>query len=399
MNKKTRSEPTEKVRGQAGFQGWRLRRYSAYIGLDVHKDTIAVSTADGTLSSDPQYLGEIPNEPKSVRALLKRLEDTRPGSLLFCYEAGPCGYVLYRQLTGEGHDCVVVAPSLVPRKPGERIKNDRRDSRKLAEMLRARTLTAVWVPDEHQEAMRSLVRAREDMKNQQRRARQQLNAFVLRCGHSWPSGKSRWTQSHYNWLEELKCSHPLEHVVLQEYIDAVREAGERVSEVSKQIELARQGWSLGKVVEALVALRGVDRLSATILLAELGDISRFEDAKQLFSYLGLVPSEYSSGEKRNQGKITRAGNSHARRILVECAWSYRFPPRVTGHIRRKSKDAPDYAQQIAWRAQKRLCGRYMKMVLAGKNAKVITVAIARELAGFIWDIVCHEMGAINKEAA
>jgi len=237
------------------------------------------------------------------------------------------------------------------------------------------------------------------MKNQQRRARQQLNAFVLRCGHSWPSGKSRWTQSHYNWLEELKCSHPLEHVVLQEYIDAVREAGERVSEVSKQIELARQGWSLGKVVEALVALRGVDRLSATILLAELGDISRFEDAKQLFSYLGLVPSEYSSGEKRNQGKITRAGNSHARRILVECAWSYRFPPRVTGHIRRKSKDAPDYAQQIAWRAQKRLCGRYMKMVLAGKNAKVITVAIARELAGFIWDIVCHEMGAINKEAA
>ena len=152
-------------------------------------------------------------------------------------------------------------------------------------------------------------------------------------------------------------------------------------------------------MEALVALRGVDRLSATILLAELGDISRFEDAKQLFSYLGLVPSEYSSGGKRNQGKITRAGNSHARRILVECAWSYRFPPRVTGHIRRKSKDAPDYAQQIAWRAQKRLCGRYMKMVLAGKNAKVITVAIARELAGFIWDIVRHEMGAISQEAA
>ena len=400
MKKNTKTTgPVDKARDKEDAQAWTRRRYAAYIGLDVHKDTIAVSVADGVLSCEPQYLGEIPNRPKSVCSLLRRLEEMFSGEFLFCYEAGPCGYALYRQLIETRHDCIVVAPSLIPRKPGERVKNDRRDSRKLAQALRSGILTSVWVPDEHQEAMRNLVRVRADMKRQEQTARQQLNAFVLRGGHNWPSGKSRWTQTYFNWLEDLKFPHRLDYVVLGEYVNAAREASERVSEVSGQIELARADWSLGGVVEALVALRGVDRLSATVLMAELGDISRFDEAQQLFSYLGLVPSEYSSGNKRRQGGITRSGNGHARRVLIECAWSYRYPARKTSHLRRKSKDAPEYAREISWKAQKRLCGRYAKMVRDGKDTKVVIVAIARELAGFVWDITRREMGVVDKEAA
>ncbi len=321
----------------------------------------------------------------------------------FCYEAGPCGYVIYRRLIDLGHDCVVVAPSLIPRKPGEKVKTDRRDSKKLAYTLRSGLLTPVWVPDEHQEAMRDIVRLRDDIKCQRQVARQQLNAFVLRHGHHWPSKKSRWTQAHFNWLEGLKfpCRLPcrLDYVVLTKYVDAVKDAGKRMSEVSKQIELAREQWSLGGVVNALVALRGVDKLSATVLMAELGDISRFDKASQLFSYLGLVSSEHSSGDRKRQGGITCSGNKNARRMLIECAWSYRFPARKTKHIRLKSKDAPEWAQKISWKAQERLCGRYAKMIRDGKNHNVVIVAIARELAGFIWDIVRREMGAVSKEAA
>ena len=315
--------------------------------------------------------------------------------MLFCYEAGPCGYVLYRQLINAGHDCIVAAPSPVPRKPGEKIKNDRRDSLKLAEMLCAGTLTAVWVPDEEQEAMRDLVRVRQDMLGQRRKARQQLGAYVLRCGHTWPGGKEKWTQRYYNWLESLKFPHQFSHVVPGEYVNAVKEAEGRVEEISKQIELAGERWSLSAVVAALVSLRGIDRLSATILMAELGDISRFENPGQLFSFPGLVPTEHSSGGKRSQGGITRSGNRHARRIMVECAWSYRFPAGNTAYLRRKACDAPEYAREVAWRARKRLCGRYHKMSMDGKNTKVIIVAIARELPGFIRDIARKEMRAIN----
>ena len=400
MKKNTKTtEPVDKARDQEDAQAWAQRRYAAYIGLDVHKDTIAVSVADGALSCEPQYLGEIPNRPKSVCSLVERLEEMFSGEFLFCYEAGPCGYALYRQLIETRHDCIVVAPSLIPRKPGERVKNDRRDSIKLAHALRSGILTSVWVPGERQEAMRNLVRVRADMKRQQQTARQQLNAFVLRSGHNWPGNKSRWTQSYFRWLEDLKFPDRLDYIVLGEYVNAAREAEVRVSEISGQIELARAHWSLNGVIEALVALRGIDRLSATVLMAELGDISRFDEPQQLFSYLGLVPSEYASGGKRRQGGITRSGNGHARRTLVECAWSYRFPARKTRHMRCKSKDAPQWAQEISWKAQKRLCGRYAKMAGNGKDTRVIIVAIARELAGFVWDIVRREMGRVDKEAA
>lgn len=365
--------------------------YGAYIGLDVHKDSIAVAVA-APGRDEPAYRGEIANEPRKLQKWLARLSAEFEGLLLlFCYEAGPCGYGLYRQLMAAGHDCQVVAPSLIPKKAGERVKTDRRDALKLARLLRSGDLTAVWVPDKDQEAMRDLTRARDDMKSQERKARQQLNAFVLRQGHHWPSGKKRWTKTHFNWLESIVFEQPWLQIVLQEYVDAVKAATQRVDDLTDQLMRALSGWSLAPVVESLVALRGIDKLAATVLLAELGDISRFESPKQLMAYLGLVPSEHSTGSRRRQGGITLTGNGHARRMLVECAWSYRFPARQTMHLKRKAETASPEAKAIAWRAQKRLCGRYRQLTQAGKNVKLVCVAIARELVGFIWDIVRHAM--------
>lgn len=366
-------------------------QYGLYVGLDVHKDTIAVALA-WPGRGEPAYRGEVANKPKTVAKLLARLSEEAGGVVMaFCYEAGPCGYSLYRQITEAGHDCQVVAPSQIPRKPGERIKTDRRDALKLARLLRSGDLTPVWVPDQEQEAMRDLTRARDDMKAQERKARQQLNAFVLRQGCHWPANKSRWTQAHYNWLESLKLEHPWQQLVLQEYVDAVKAATRRVDDLTAQLMQNLSQWSLAPIVHSLVALRGVDKVAAMVLLAELGDISRFESPRQLMAFLGLVPGEHSSGSRRRQGSLTLTGNGHARRILVESAWSYRFPARQTMHLKRKAAQASEPAKAIAWRAQKRLCGRYRTLTQAGKNTKLACVAIARELVGFIWDIVRQEM--------
>ncbi len=375
-----------------------VRDYPAYIGLDVHKETIVVGVAEPGWG-EPMDRGKIANKPKAVAKLVDRLSREYGGELLlFCYEAGPCGYGLYRQLVGLGHDCQVVAPSQIPRKPGERIKTDRREARKLARLLRSGDLTSVWVPDEEQEAMRDLTRARDDLKAQERKARQQLNAYVLRHGHAWPANKTRWTKTHYNWLETRRFPHDWQQVVLQEYIDAVRAASRRVAEITAQMERVLPQWSLAPVVDSLVALRGIDKLAAMVLLAELGDISRFDSPKQLMAYLGLVPSEHSSGPRRRQGGITLTGNRHARRMLVESAWSYRFPARRTAHLKRKAVHASNEAKAIAWKAQKRLCGRYRTLIQAGKNAQLVCVAIARELVGFVWDIVRHEMPKLRQAA-
>jgi transposase len=365
--------------------------HSAYVGLDVHKETIAIAVAEPE-RQEPVYEGEIANMPKRVERKIQQLSERYGGGLLqFVYEAGPCGYGLYRQLLASGHDVQVVAPSRIPKAAGERIKTDRRDALKLARLARSGDLAPVWVPDTEQEAMRDLTRARDDMKAQERKARQQLNAFVLRHGHHWPKGCTRWTQTHYNWLESLRFEHDWQQVVLQEYIDAVRAATQRVNDLSVQMERALPQWSLAPVVEALVALRGIYKLAAMVLMAELGDISRFDSPRQLMGFLGQVPSEHSSGSRRRQGAITLTGNSHARRMLVESAWSYRFPARQTMHLKRKAADAPEDARAIAWKAQKRLCGRYRDLTRAGKNTKLVCVAVARELTGFIWDIVCRVM--------
>ncbi|WP_308367910.1 MULTISPECIES: IS110 family transposase [unclassified Microbulbifer] len=325
-----------------------------YVGLDVHKNSIAVAVArEGR--DNPEYLGEIAHDSTSIRKLLKRLSPN--GEVLnVCYEAGPTGYGLYRELTNRGHECDVVAPSLIPRKPGERLKTDRRDAQMLARLHRAGELTPVWVPDQEQEAIRDLTRAREDMKAIELKSRQRLGAFLLRHGKVY-QGKSRWTQAHWRWLEEVKFDSPVQQIVLQEYVDAVSAAQQRVEDLEKVMREALQGWTLQPVAEGLMALRGVDVVTAMTILAELGDITRFDSPRELMAYLGVVPSEHSSGESRRQGGITRTGNGHVRRVLVESAHSYRYPARKTRCIQRRAEKTSDRVQAIAWESQKRLCGR------------------------------------------
>ncbi|MDZ7802803.1 IS110 family transposase [Thiohalophilus sp.] len=367
-----------------------------YVGLDVHKATIAVAVArEGR--GEPEYHGEIENSCAAVAKLINRLSPDGE-ALRFCYEAGPCGYGLYRQLIGLGHACEVVAPSLIPRKSGERMKTDRRDALMLARLHRSGELTAVWVPDEEQEAMRDLSRAREDMKSLELKARQRLGAFLLRHGKRYP-GKSRWTQAHWRWLEGVKFEQVLQQLVLQEYIDSVRSAQRRVAQLEAQMRDHLGIWSLGVVAEALMALRGVSLVTAVTTLAELGDITRFDSPRELMGYLGLVPSEHSSGPSRRQGGITRTGNGHVRRVLVEAAWNYRFAARKTHCIERRAEKTSPQVQAIAWQAQKRLCGRYRTLMQAGKDKKQVTTAVARELAGFIWAIVCEVQGKAHGSKA
>ena len=367
-----------------------MNECSAYVGLDVHKDTIAVAVAlPGR--GEPVYRGEVKNQRKSVLRLIRALSPAGE-AVSFCYEAGSCGYGVYREIIETGHRCDVVAPSLIPRKAGERVKTDRRDALTLARLHRAGELRAVWVPDEEQEAMRDLTRAREDIKAIELKARQRLGAFLLRHARVYRGGKSRWTQRHFRWLEEQRFDHPVQQVVFQEYVDTVLEAQRRVAGLEEQMRAGLQGWSLRPVAEALMALRGVDVVTAMTVLAELGDLTRFASPRELMSFLGLVPSEHSSGGRRRRGGITKTGNGHVRRVLVEAAWSYRFPARKTAHLRRKAQAAPPAVQAIAWAAQKRLCARYWHLHHAGKAKCQVTTAVARELVGFIWAVACEVMG-------
>lgn len=367
-----------------------MLQFSAYIGLDVHKETISVAVAlPGR--EQPQYRGEIKSGRTSLMRLIRRLSPN--GEILsFCYEAGPCGYGLYREIVETGHHCEVVAPSLIPRKPGERVKTDRRDAVMLARQHRSGELTAVWVPGLEQEAMRDLTRAREDMKAIELKARQRLGAFLLRHGRVYREGRKRWTLRYFRWLETLTFEHPAQQVVFQEYIDTVKQTQARVKGLEEQMREALPGWSLCPVVEALRALRGVEMITAMTILAELGDLTRFDSPRQLMSFLGLVPSEHSSGLTRRQGGITKTGNGHVRRVLIEAAWSYRFVARKTAHLRRKAGEAPARVQAMAWAAQKRLCGRYRHLYQAGKPQPQVCTAIARELVGFIWAIACEVHG-------
>jgi transposase len=357
--------------------------FSKYVGLDVHKETIAVSVAEAR-GGEVRYLGEIGNTPQALTKLVRQL-GKHGESLSFCYEAGPCGYGVYRQLLELKQACMVVAPSLIPRKSGERVKTDRRDSLSLARLLRAGELTAVWVPDAEHEALRDLVRAREDMKHLQRQAKQRLLAFLLRHGKRY-DGKSNWTLTHYRWLETLKFAQPVQQVVFQEYVDAVLAGSKRVRGLERMIEQAAQASATWPVIEALMALRGVNLLTAVTIVAEIGDLTRFANAPQLMAYLGLVPSEHSSGSSVRRGGITKAGNSHVRRVLIEAAWTYRHAARKTAPLQRRAERTSQAVQDIAWAAQKRLCGRYRALDAKGKLQVQVCTAVARELAGFIWAV-------------
>ena len=310
----------------------------------------------------------------------------RPGRRLsFCYEAGPCGYGLHRLLTGLGHDCAVIAPSLIPVKAGDRVKTDRRDALMLAKLHRAGELTAVWVPDVAHEAMRDLVRARTTAVRVLGKARQHLGGFLLRHARIF-AGQRAWTLAYRRWLTTVRFDHPAQQIVLQDYIHAVEDAEKRIAGLVQQIEQLLEAWSMAPVVKAIQAMRGVAFINAVTLVAEIGDFTRFANPRQLMAYVGLVPSEHSSGGNVRRGGVTKAGNGQARRALIEGAWTYRMQARISRKLHDRIEPLPQEIRDIAWKAQLRLCTRYRRLAATGKPTVVVTTAIAREMIGFIWAI-------------
>jgi transposase len=350
-----------------------------FVGLDVHKDSIVIAVAEQ--GRERAYVhSEILNDWGILRRTLRRLAAKH--SLRCCYEAGPCGYGMYRKMKEAKIDCVVVAPSLVPVQSGNRVKTDRRDAKRLAHFLRSGDLTEVFVPDEEAEALRDLERAREDAKNAERVARGQLGKFLLRHGRRWQG--SNWTQKHLNWIRCQKFDHQAQQRVLSDYLKAVEDASEREKQLTKDLAELVKGTKLYPLIRALQSFRGVRLITAVTIAAELVDLQRFGSPRQLMAFLGLVPAEHSSGESKHRGRITRAGNGHVRRILVEAAWSYHYQPKMSKAIRQRNQGIAPGVQRLAWKAQKRLHQRLYHLLHKGKSPQKAITAVAREFAGFIW---------------
>jgi transposase len=355
-----------------------------FVGIDVAKARNAIAVADGERGGEVRFLGEVDASTESMRRLINRIA-AKYDRVHFCYEAGPTGYGLYRLITTLGHSCSVVAPSLIPSKPGDRVKTNRRDAVALAKLLRAGELTAVWVPDEIHEAMRDLIRARAAAVETLRVHRQQVSAFMLKHGRIFPR-KTTWGARHLRWLQEQRFEHPAPQIALQEMVDAVRTSKERVERLEAAIEEFVPTWSLAPVVQALQSLRGVDLIVAVTFAGEIGDLRRFDSPRQLMGYLGLVPSERSTGDTVRRGRITKAGNGRVRHMLVESAWTYRHPPRIGKRKPDRLKTVPPKVRDIAWKAQTRLTARYRALSGRGKKTTVVCTAIARELVGFMWSV-------------
>ena len=370
-----------------------MKKNIIFVGLDVHKDSIDVALADAGRDGDVRFYGTIGGDLDSLHKIVRKLQSTG-AELRFAYEAGPCGYDIYRSLTKQGFDCIVVAPSKIPRKSGDRIKNDRRDALNLARLHRSGDLTAVYVPRAEDEAMRDLSRGREDSVKALRVARQELLAFLLRHGHRY-NGRSYWSKAHWSWIAGIKMPHRAQQITLQEYVHAVQERAERVQRLTQQIQGLVPQWQLAPQVKALQSLRGVSLIVAATTVAELGDLTRFDSAKQLMAYLGLVPSEHSSGGTTRRGSVTKAGNGHVRRALTEAAHTYCHPARESRVLLARLEGLPQEVRQISWKAQVRLCGRFKKLMARGKNKKAVITATARELAAFMWAIAC----ALHPESA
>jgi transposase len=361
-----------------------MQKKVRFLGLDVHAETISVAIAepDGEVRS----LGVIANRAESVRRLVKKLGPVP--QLRACYEAGPTGYVLYWQLTELGVECAVVAPTLVPVKAGDRVKTDRRDAVKLARCHRAGDLTAVWVPDASAEALRDLVRGREAAKQDQLRARHRLSKFLLRTGQRPISDVKAWTAPYMTWVRQLRYEQPAQEWTRLDLLHEVEHMAERVKRLEEAIREAVKlaPARMQEVIRGLQSLRGIAEISAVTVVAELGQISRFESARQLMGYSGAVPSEESSGQRQRRGGITKTGNAHLRRVAIEAAWSYRLKPAIGPALRKRQEQVPEEIKEIAWKAQLRLHKRYARLAAAGKDQRKIITAVGRELLGFIWAI-------------
>lgn len=356
----------------------------AFVAFDVAKLKHAVAIAEGDRTGEVRFLGEVENKPAAIERTIKKL-GKRYNRLHVCFEAGPTGYGLYRQVRDLGHDCTVIAPALIPKRSGERVKTNRRDAVTLARLHRAGELTGVWVPDVVHEAVRDLVRAREAAADDLRRKRQQLLSFLLRHGRIY-EGRSHWTLAHRRWLARESFEHTAQQVVFQEKIDAIEDAVQRLHRLDEQLRAIVPTWSMARVVEAYQAMRGASFLVAVIFAAEIGDVRRFDTPPQLMAFLGLVPGERSTGDTVRRSSLTLAGNRRARRALVEAAWTYRYPARVSDTLRLRLEGLPKAVRDIAWKAQVRLCARYRRLNAAGKKPPVVVAAIAREMAAFLWAI-------------
>jgi transposase len=374
-----------------------MRKSTRYVGMDVHAETIAVAVVEGRQA--PRSLGVIPNRPESVRKLIKKLGD--PKTLRVCYEAGPTGYPLYWQLTKLGVACEVVAPSMIPKKPGDRIKTDRRDAENLARCHRSGDLTAVWVPDAAHEALRDLVRAREAAKTDESRAKQRLLKYLLRHAKRHPEGSRSWTHPWWRWVQKLRFEFEAQNATLEDATAEVLRQGQRVARLDKAIDevVVDAPPHMQAVIEALQAMRGIAKLTAVTIATEVGSFQRFAKARHMMGYTGLVPSEHSSGARQRKGGITRAGNAHLRRVLVEAAWHYRHRPWLNKRLKQVHTNVSHEVVEMAWKAQGRLNRRYFKLTSKNKPAGKVVTAMARELVGFIWAIANHAEKQVAASAA
>ncbi|WP_068676090.1 IS110 family transposase [Oceanobacillus sp. Castelsardo] len=362
-----------------------MKDNTKYVGLDVSKEKIAVAIADADRDKEPRFLGMITNRPEAVRKLMKKLGE--PEQLKVCYEAGPTGYGLYRLLISLGIECEVIAPSLTPQKPGDRVKTDRRDALRLASLYRANELTSIYVPTKEDEILRDLVRAREDAKEDLLRAKHRLNKFLMRWEIHRPKNiKKNWTYAYREWIDSLTFESSVSQSVFNEYRQQIVEIEQRMQRLEKEIQVQAEEGFHAPMIQALQVLRGISVLTATALVAEIGSFRRFKKAGQFMAYNGLVPSESSSGESRKQGKITKTGNRHVRWLLIESAWSYRYVPVVKGNLKKRQEGQPASITSISWKAQKRLHSKYRQLLERGKAPGKAVTAVARELAGFVWAI-------------